>query len=170
MNGKESIDTMPAGREMNLALIELMGWLVSKDFRKDLGLDEWEKRSEWLAWLDDPSNYPYVLDVGNRLIVFRQPKQNGKTWSPWIDHNDAFELVDKMKELGFWWSSSYQSPLLIDHKWQAGYSVTFRCVQAGVRRNHTASALELPVAICRAARKVADSQPKLVISDIRRTG
>jgi len=155
-----NIDQMPAGREMNLAIAELMGWPVSKDFRTDLGLDGGDNRSKWIDWLCDPSNYPYVLDVSDRLIVFRQPKQNGKTWSPWTDHNDAFELADKMRELGFWWSSSYKAQL-IDYKWQAGYSVTFRCVQAGVRGNHAASALELPVAICRAALGAADSGSSL---------
>jgi hypothetical protein len=62
----------------------------------------------------------------------------------------AMRIEKKMREDDFWWSVSYKETD-VDGVWQAGYSVTFRCVRAGIRGRHTGTAEKLPLAICRAA-------------------
>ncbi len=63
-------------------------------------------------------------------------------------------LIETMKGLDFWWSASYKESAWIDGKRQAAYFVTFRCVRGGENRGvHTAFALQLPHAACRAAFK-----------------
>jgi len=97
---------LPAGREIDLAITELMGWPVSKNFRKELGLDGWDKHQEWIDWRHDLSNYPYVnSDVSDRLIVFRQPEQNGETWSPSTSIADAWEVVEMMLRRHFYYEA-----------------------------------------------------------------
>lgn len=73
----------------------------------------------------------------------------------WMPHYSrdiaaAMQVVEKMHQDDFWWSASYKETY-VDEIFKAGYSVTFRCVRAGTRGDHTATDLTLSEAICKAA-------------------
>ena len=69
----------------------------------------------------------------------------------------AWLVVEKMRDDDFWWAAAYKETL-VEGIYQAGYSVTFRCVRAGTRGDHTATALILSEAICRAALMAAEAE------------
>ena len=146
------IDEMPAGRETDARVAEAMGYelctmgeaiaLTNAAFPDRPGWETWYSR-DWYVIEDQ------IPDTGLAALPY---------YSADLD-DAAGEVVEKMKELDFWWSATYKEPAWIEDKWQAAYFVTFRCVRGGNNREtRTAFALELPHAICRAALKVLEKE------------
>ncbi len=123
------------GRELNKKMAELMGWKIAHDPLEDrkfyypIGTDP--------EWCD----FDYYVDE----------------WQPSTDIAAAMLVEEKMRQDDFWWKAAYKETL-VEGIYQAGYSVTFRCVRAGTRGYHTATALMLPEAICKAALMAAEAE------------
>jgi hypothetical protein len=84
---------MPAGREMDaLVATKAMGWSL-------ITVGEHQGDHDWL---DDPQNHPHVLDLTHSLVRFAAPFKDGEKWSPSDDMAAAWEVVEKMRGLGWW--------------------------------------------------------------------
>lgn len=107
------------------------------------------------GWLSDPSNYPHVLDYGNRLLLWREPDADGEEWNPVTNVAAAWEVVEWMTDhsqpdwctfemrRSTWWD---------DPTW--GYDVRFgEQYNAMHQRERVAWARTAPLAICTAALK-----------------
>jgi len=51
-------------------------------------------------WLDNPDNYPYVTDDGERLIYWRAPNEDGFDWGPTSNHAAARLVEDEIERRG----------------------------------------------------------------------
>ena len=72
----------------------------------------------------------------------------------------AWLLVEKLKEMAFWFQASYQTAVFPDDWNKPGYQVTFRCASRDVwprRGSYTAVAETLPRAICLAAWQIYEA-------------
>ena len=56
-----------------------------------------------IQWFDDPGNYPYITDDGDRLIYWGQPQEDGDDWQPTTDPAAARLVEDEIERRGRWY-------------------------------------------------------------------
>lgn len=77
------------------------------------------------------------------------------------DISAAWEVVEKMKEKDFWWSSSFKSGIFKANINKPGHEVEFRRVKLGINdepHDYVAIAETLPLAICLAALSASEGK------------
>ena len=124
---RDEILSMPAGRELDALVAErVMGWDIHP-----VSPDPYEKE---LAWYSEDGK----LQCGDEY------------WKPSENIADAFQVVEKMKELGYKVQRFGTGDLMGD-KWQASFADVYRIVSYKGDKGDFADADTLPLAISQAA-------------------